>query len=86
MSSEEAKEIAQILKEGKIFKDTESVQGFIEIYYNEEDDEFVKYSEIFIEDLYSPETEMKSLSENQLKKYLEKNYDYDFVISNLVES
>lgn len=86
MSSEESKEIIQILKNGKVFKDTETVQGFIEIYYNEEDEEFVKYSEVVSDDLYNPETEIKNLSENQLKKFLEKNYDYDFILSNLFDA
>jgi hypothetical protein len=86
MSNEESKEIVQILKSGKIFKDTETVQGFIEFYYNEDDEEFVKYSEIIMDDLYNPETEIKNLSESQFRKYLEKNYEYDFVISNLFES
>lgn len=86
MTNEESKEIVQILKNGKIFKDTETIQGFIEIYYNEEDDEFVKYAEIVSDDLYNPETEIKNFSENQFRKFLEKNYDYDFFISNLYDA
>jgi|YNPMSStandDraft_2_1061718.scaffolds.fasta_scaffold00158_9 hypothetical protein len=86
MSSEESKEIVELIKNGKIFRDTETAQGFIEFSYNHDDEEFVKYSEIFTDDLYNPETEIKNLSESQFRKYLEKNYDYDFVISNLVDA
>ncbi len=86
MTSEESKEIVQILKNGKIFKDTETHQGFVEIYYNEDDEEFVKYSEMVSDDLYNPETEIKNFSESQLRKFLEKNYEYDFILSNLFDA
>jgi hypothetical protein len=86
MTNEESKEIIQILKKGKVFKDTATHQGFIEIYYNEEDDEFIQYSEVVTDDLYNPETEIKNFTENQLRKFLEKNYDYDFILSNLFDS
>lgn len=85
MTAEEAKNIIVLLKQGKVFKDNVSVQGFIEIYFNDDEDEFIYYSEIVSDDIYNPDIEQKSYSENQFKKLLEKKYDYDYFFSNLVE-
>ena len=69
MTKEEAKKAIEVLKSGKIFIDSQYNEGYLELSYNLEEDSFLLMTSDSTIDVYEPEIEEKTLTQDEVKAW-----------------